>query len=600
MKKSVPNKKFLRAIMLVELIIIIAVISILAIVVLAQFNKRGAARGRDAKRVSELNSIRTALQMYYMDHGKYPVSTTPKEDWCAIEGEIKIKKKDGSIKMKRKACKDFVAEIAPYMNEIPADPLFGEGKEPKDKPYVYSYQYASISSGEGYKLHTDLETREPYEIGSFIGRTIAYTSPTYSSGEIDDCVVIKDEGNYILTRDIKNTNKIVCIDIQASNVSLDCQGYLIDGVDKNNSYGIRLYEKEGPDAIGPTDIHIQNCNISDFERGIYQHYDWWKPLVFNSVIENVNISSCYGSGLSISSAMAGEWINGYTIKNVTVSDSGNEIDPEWAFNFQHAKNINIIDCTSNNNKYYGFFMEYVQDSTLDNLKITGTKAGGLGLGGEGLQLSICQGNTISNLVVSENEKEGINLQAVEDSIFQNITIDNNKGGGITLGRYSQNNTFDNMTISNHGYNDNPLYITDGSRYNSFNDLKIFGNEGTGISIKGDLDFGKCIGNVIQNSEVRDSGDGDLYSENFGILLNYLTEETDLIDNTIKDNEGRGIAIFGNNNNVSGNIVCNNAQLPEYDGDVYFSAWSSGNTGDNTCDDLIDEDSNTVTCSLSCP
>lgn len=56
---------------LIELLVVIAVIGILASVVMASLNSaRGKAR--DAKRVSDMQQMRTALELYYADNGSYP------------------------------------------------------------------------------------------------------------------------------------------------------------------------------------------------------------------------------------------------------------------------------------------------------------------------------------------------------------------------------------------------------------------------------------------------------------------------------------------------------------------------------------------------
>ncbi|MFB6076080.1 MAG: PGF-pre-PGF domain-containing protein, partial [Candidatus Aenigmatarchaeota archaeon] len=53
-------------------------------------------------------------------------------------------------------------------------------------------------------------------------------------------------------------------------------------------------------------------------------------------------------------------------------------------------------------------------------------------------------------------------------------------------------------------------------------------------------------------------------------------------------------------NESTNISISNNNICEGDGEIFLTSDSHNNTGDNTCDNVIDEDSNTVTCSQSCP
>ena len=173
MLKKQSKKKKAKAFTLPELLIVITIIFLLVGVVYISMQPN-KSKSRDAKRVAEINSIRTALQMYYMDHGKYPKST-PQEEWCSIEGEV----------AGRPQCHDgsFYNKIRPYLAEIPGDPLFPTTEEGK----IYSYQYRSTSSGDGYILHTDLETGESYEVASLLGKEIAYFPP-WGGGDFSEYI----------------------------------------------------------------------------------------------------------------------------------------------------------------------------------------------------------------------------------------------------------------------------------------------------------------------------------------------------------------------------------------------------------------------------
>ena len=56
---------------LVELLVVIAIIGILATLLLLQL---GVARStaKDAKRIADINQVRTALELYFDDNGQYP------------------------------------------------------------------------------------------------------------------------------------------------------------------------------------------------------------------------------------------------------------------------------------------------------------------------------------------------------------------------------------------------------------------------------------------------------------------------------------------------------------------------------------------------
>lgn len=56
---------------LIELLVVVAIIGVLASVVLASLNTT-RSKARDAKRITELKQIQTALELYYNDYGAYP------------------------------------------------------------------------------------------------------------------------------------------------------------------------------------------------------------------------------------------------------------------------------------------------------------------------------------------------------------------------------------------------------------------------------------------------------------------------------------------------------------------------------------------------
>ncbi len=57
---------------LIELLVVVAIIGILAAVILASLNS-ARAKGRDAKRISDLKQIQNALELYKSDNNTYPI-----------------------------------------------------------------------------------------------------------------------------------------------------------------------------------------------------------------------------------------------------------------------------------------------------------------------------------------------------------------------------------------------------------------------------------------------------------------------------------------------------------------------------------------------
>jgi prepilin-type N-terminal cleavage/methylation domain-containing protein len=81
MHKSSP-----RGFTLIELLVVIAIIGILSSVVLAALNT-ARAKARDAERLEDIDSIKTAMELYYSNHNAYPPSVGNGE-WTALNALV--------------------------------------------------------------------------------------------------------------------------------------------------------------------------------------------------------------------------------------------------------------------------------------------------------------------------------------------------------------------------------------------------------------------------------------------------------------------------------------------------------------------------------
>lgn len=127
MKKN--NKGFT----LIELLVVIAIIGLLStLAVVALGNARQKAR--DAKRLSDLKQMQTALELYYTDQTDYPAGNgitlgAPAGDYACLNAT------------------GFAAAgcASPYMGQVPADPLAAQN-------YVYT------KGANTYAITATLET----------------------------------------------------------------------------------------------------------------------------------------------------------------------------------------------------------------------------------------------------------------------------------------------------------------------------------------------------------------------------------------------------------------------------------------------------------
>ena len=127
-KKFKGNKGFT----LVELLVVIAIIGVLATLILLQL---GAARqkARDAKRVADINQVRSALELFFDDNGRYSQTTNMNVD---------------------------LVTTGRYLTLLPADPLtVGCGDFIYDAGGCYGYAWNPNPNPIRFHLWAELERR---------------------------------------------------------------------------------------------------------------------------------------------------------------------------------------------------------------------------------------------------------------------------------------------------------------------------------------------------------------------------------------------------------------------------------------------------------
>ncbi len=154
---------------LIELLVVIAIIGILAAFAFASFTS-AQARARDAQRKSDFNQLQKALQAFYNDHGRYPTSFAPNNDFSAVgswsDGGTTLNANwsaQGTTGNTRDNWLNlFGTPPTGYMKKIPVDPKnIDIGPWPwqwnSAIPVNYGYAYLSDASGSHYILAGWLE-----------------------------------------------------------------------------------------------------------------------------------------------------------------------------------------------------------------------------------------------------------------------------------------------------------------------------------------------------------------------------------------------------------------------------------------------------------
>ncbi|NJL44060.1 MAG: hypothetical protein HC945_01920 [Nitrosarchaeum sp.] len=363
-----------------------------------------------------------------------------------------------------------------------------------------------------------------------------------------------------------------CFTFGASHITLDCNGYTIDGNDANY---------DGIDTADYDNVTIKNCRISDFSNGILvaggstdvkmynltlesnaDGIDWvgddglLSGLVargntvavqvdtgLRNEVEHLVIQS--GAGTQHGISVTGAAYNN-TFTNLSINHSGVAVSTDYAIDLVATTSVgNIFDCM--NQEVYG----------------SDAAARGVGLAGTGNTVQNCRvrdfarglqaggtGNRFYNVTAYSNTGAGVYVEA-SHAVLENINASNNGNEGfytintnnVTLRhsfavsntddglyvRETDNSRFDNLSIVNNG--DHGIQLVTygaGTDYNNFTRFAIVGNAGGNNGI--DSHTGSNTNNRFEDFSVTVSGASyGIYISGDGSDGNYFDCKGGVID-----------------------------------------------------------------------
>ena len=332
-----------------------------------------------------------------------------------------------------------------------------------------------------------------------------YEGIYYENLLVNKTVNLIGNGTDNTTIDAKGNGTVV--NLSADNVEIS--NFLITGSGDNRGYyaGIRVYSSNN--IISNCDISknkngillrytsnnsILNCNITNHEyknsdtnliNGISFYYS------SNNLILNCNITNCDYHGIHFYLS------SNNTISSCNISNNYEGIRLEDSSNCAVSNNIFINNGIAIISKTLSHFVHSIENNTVNgkpllyywnknNKILNGIEVGQIILvncsnfeikninisnAPNGIIFAFCEGNTISNCNISNNDWRGIILQHSNNNTILKCNISNN-GNGISL-RYSNDNKVSSCNILNidwHG-----IYVWSSSKRNKISNSNISNN-----------------------------------------------------------------------------------------------------------------------------
>jgi parallel beta-helix repeat protein len=340
-------------------------------------------------------------------------------------------------------------------------------------------------------------------------------------GDADSLFKVTQPGSYYLTGNITAVANKHGIEIAASGVTLDLNGFELVGVP-----GMGAFDGVSVTASGLTNIAVLNGSLRNWGG---DGVDTGSAFSFASRVEGVRASENSGMGIRVG--------RGATVSNCAAagnSDSGIVV----------AESCSVTDSTASLNLFAG--IEAGDGSTVANCSSAFNSGPGL---------TVRNSVTLSNCTANANGAAGIS--AALHCTLLNCAVYNNNGIGIAT---SDGSTISSCTAS--GNNGGGFLIDNGS---SISNSVAFGNGQVGITAT----FA-CT--VVACTAKSNSIDGIKCTTRCGIR-----------ENTCADNgavgNGAGIRVTGSDNRIEGNN-CTNADLGIVllgAGNVMVKNTCSGNT-----------------------
>jgi len=225
---------------------------------------------------------------------------------------------------------------------------------------------------------------------------------------IDSCTTISEPGTYELTDDIENSGADRCLLVETGDVTLEGNGHLVDGTDRDSAFGVYV------DADGGGEITVQDLTVRDWEEGV-------RIVDGETTVEGVEATS------NIDGLNARRIADDVRFENIDAHD--NTDDGVEAI---HVTGLFVVDSRSTDNDGDGIYLDDADDGEVRNNVVEGNDEHGVhGFDPDDM--------SISDNEIRDNAEDGVHVHAkgasgarAEDMTISSNEITDNGDEGVHL------------------------------------------------------------------------------------------------------------------------------------------------------------------------
>ena len=403
-----------------------------------------------------------------------------------------------------------------------------------------------------------------------------------------------------------------CVEIAASDIIFDCNGYNITG--DGNNVGV---EVSFPNAV--TNVTIKNCNVANYDYGFIIDNSFALGANNITLLNNTAHNNTYSGFRTDSSSnkiltnnsaynntLFGFWlneINNSTLTNnsaynnsiigflIDYNSSGNNMANNLAYNnpigflINHSSNNNALANNFAYNNEYGFYL----NSSSNNILTNNTGYSNLN---NSFFLDTSSNNALNNNSAYDNSESGFYLIYSSNNTLTNNIAHDNAVIGITLRMYDTNNTLINNSGYDNGYSG--IEVHTNSINNTFINNTAYGNSLHGFDISTNASNNIFINNIAHDHShfgfyIVDNSSNNYFVDNIaynsaldGFILAYSCLNNTLTNNTAYDNTRYGFYIYSNsdNNILTNNTAYNNGWYGFYLANAFNNALTNNSAYNN--------------------